>query len=163
MQTKRPHNDLGHYDIIDFTAGKIAPDCRKTVNENFLSTRDDEPKEFVWDSAYHLFEDQEHEYSTERLKTILRLGITSSYRNLVTRDLEIREGMSFLDFDNAEQYVRQYADFKGFKIRLDHSMPRTRRQLTLPLSSVRISQYQEDPPPNLQYQGTPPPFQNLSL
>ncbi|RIB14948.1 hypothetical protein C2G38_2039770 [Gigaspora rosea] len=39
--------------------------------------------------------------------------------NIVT--VTIREGRSFLDFDDAEQYIRRYADFKGFKIKLGRS------------------------------------------
>ncbi|RHZ76319.1 hypothetical protein Glove_199g193 [Diversispora epigaea] len=81
----RPLNDLGYYDIIDLTPGtnsdfinslskseyeemkcfnppKIpnTSDFRKEVNENFLSTRNDESKEFAWDFAYHLANSFDH-------------------------------------------------------------------------------------------------------
>ncbi|PKY42340.1 hypothetical protein RhiirA4_83202 [Rhizophagus irregularis] len=37
-----------------------ASDFRKAVNENFLSTRDDESKEFAWDFAYYLANSFDH-------------------------------------------------------------------------------------------------------
>ncbi|GES86594.1 hypothetical protein GLOIN_2v1768936 [Rhizophagus clarus] len=64
----RPHNDLAFYDIIDLTPGTNdliativkAPDFRKAVNENFLSTRDGGNKEFAWDFAYQLANSFDH-------------------------------------------------------------------------------------------------------
>ncbi|CAB5391145.1 unnamed protein product [Rhizophagus irregularis] len=38
----------------------IASDFRKAVNENFMSTRGDEDKEFAWDFAYHLVNSFDH-------------------------------------------------------------------------------------------------------
>ncbi|GBC05917.1 hypothetical protein RclHR1_00650036 [Rhizophagus clarus] len=37
-----------------------APDFRKAVNENFLSTRDGGNKEFAWDFAYQLANSFDH-------------------------------------------------------------------------------------------------------
>ncbi|CAB4386944.1 unnamed protein product [Rhizophagus irregularis] len=37
-----------------------ASDFRKAVNENFMSTRGDEDKEFAWDFAYHLVNSFDH-------------------------------------------------------------------------------------------------------
>ncbi|CAG8450003.1 7416_t:CDS:10 [Rhizophagus irregularis] len=61
--SKSEYEEVISYDppkIPNFNYGEIkaliASDFRKAVNENFMSTRGDEDKEFAWDFAYHLGE-----------------------------------------------------------------------------------------------------------
>ncbi|UZO18974.1 uncharacterized protein OCT59_010280 [Rhizophagus irregularis] len=65
--SKSEYEEVISYDppkIPNFNYGEIkaliASDFRKAVNENFMSTRGDEDKEFAWDFAYHLVNSFDH-------------------------------------------------------------------------------------------------------